>query len=318
MKDFLHHIRNTTFKRTNFKVFFFFLFFAFFIWIIIQFSKTYTREIVVPVNFVNPPKDKLIPKKSDEIRLRIDRNGFELLWLSLKTVNVQVDIEHLKSTDNSLILEVDEHEYSLLEQIGLDYRNIQFLTDEIEIPFTQKAVKTIAVVPVTEITFAPGFNSQKQIELTPDSIKVSGPQKMLDTLTFLPTENIELFQVKSNQKGSVEIDKQNLKNIELYQNEVAYSLKIEKFTEGRLEIPIQILNAPKNSEINIFPKELSVIYTVSLENFSKITKDDFKLVCDFKDIVENQQFLIPKIVKKPEAVSSVRLNLNKVQFVIKK
>ena len=148
-------------------------------------------------------------------------------------------------------------------------------------------------------------------------VYISGAQKILDTISYLPTKSIELFQVKQKQKGTIAIDENGLDGIELYRHTVDYNLSIEKFTEGKLEIPIEILNPPKGKEVKIFPKQLNVIYKVSLKNFSKITKDDFKLVCDFKDIDETQQFLIPKIVDKPEIVSSVRLNLKKVQFVLK-
>ena len=176
----------------------------------------------------------------------------------------------------------------------------------------------MSVIPDIEVSYAPGYNSDEQFVIEPDSIEISGSKKVLDSIKSIYTQKVILKNISSNTKGMVGIDTTPYPKVTYYQQEVEYLVKTKKFTEGRLNIPIEILNAPKDASVSIFPKEVIVIYRVSLDGFEMISKNDFVVVCDFSDLSENQNFLIPKIKKKPSSVNVIRLNINKVQFVLKK
>lgn len=308
----------TPFKRKNLKAFSFFLIFAVFIWLIVQFSKTYEQTITVPLVLENSPKDKLIDKEEASLRFSVQENGFSLAWLKLFNSSVKVNLDKLPATKSNLLYIVQQQKDSIKKALDISTTKIQFIEDTIAIPYLQKSVKTIEVLSNIAVSYAPGFSSQQRLSLKPDSVKISGAQKSLDTILFITTENLSLKNVKSNQKGKVGIDTTNFKNINFYQSTVEYNLDVEKFTEGRIEVPIEVINNPKNTEISIFPKKAVVIFRVSLKDFESISKNDFSVVCDFSAIEKEQNFIIPKLVKKPKHISDARLNINKVQFVIKR
>lgn len=318
LKEQIQRLNRTTFKKTNFKAFFFFFFFAMLIWLLIQFSKTYTKEVVIPIQFIETPKDKILEKTRSSIKLRVTENGFVLAWLSLRSPIMTSSLDELPVNGNNITYYTDNEEAEILSKLRIDYDNVHFITKKLNIPFIQKETKIVPVVPVMEVSYAPGYNSDEQFEIQPDSIEISGSKKVLDSIHSISTQKLTLKNINSNTKGMVEIDTTAHSGVTYYQHEVEYLLKTKKFTEGRLNIPLEILNAPKNASVSIFPKEVIVIYTVSLEGFEMITKNDFVVVCDFSDLSENQNFLIPKIKKKPSSVTAIRLNINKVQFVLKK
>lgn len=318
LKEQIQRLNRTTFKKTNFKAFFFFFFFAMLIWLLIQFSKTYTKEVEIPIQFIETPKDKIVESTRSSIKLRVTENGFVLAWLSVRSPNITSSLEELPVNGNNITYYTDNEEAEILSKLRIDYDNVHFITKKINIPFIQKKTKVVPVVPVVEVSYAPGYNSDEQFEIRPDSIKISGSKKVLDSIHSISTQKLTLKNISSNTKGMLEIDTKAHSGVTYYQQEVEYLLKTKKFTEGRLNIPLEILNAPKNASVSIFPKEVIVIYTVSLEGFEMITKNDFVVVCDFADLSENQNFLIPKIKEKPSSVTAIRLNINKVQFVLKK
>jgi hypothetical protein len=49
-----------------------------------------------------------------------------------------------------------------------------------------------------------------------------------------------------------------------------------------------------------------------------VEAENFRVVCDFKDIDEGDDFIIASIVKSPSFVRNLRLNERKIQFVIKR
>ncbi|PZW40669.1 hypothetical protein LX95_01737 [Mesonia algae] len=317
-KEQVQRLNKTTFKKTNFKAFFFFFIFALLIWLLIQFSKTYTKEISVPIQFTEIPKDKIVNKTKGTIKMRVTENGFGLAWLSIRNPKIISSLKDLSVTKNNITFLTETHESEILSKLRINFEKVHFITKKINIPFIQKETKKIPVVPIIDVSYAPGYNSDEKLVIQPDSIKISGAKKILDSIQFISTQKITLKEVSSNKNGKVKIDTAQYSNVTYYQNEINYQLKTKKFTEGRLNIPIEILNAPKDASVSIFPKEVIVIYTVSLDSFEEVSKNDFLVICDFNDLSENQNFLIPKIKKKPSNVTATRLNINKVQFVLKR
>ncbi len=83
---------------------------------------------------------------------------------------------------------------------------------------------------------------------------------------------------------------------------------MEKFTEGNVQVPIELINVPEGLNVVIFPKETVLFFQVNLKEFSKVTASDFRVVANFNNVRDNQDFLIPEVAQKPEFTSNIRLN----------
>ncbi|MEO2127795.1 MAG: YbbR-like domain-containing protein, partial [Christiangramia sp.] len=92
----------------------------------------------------------------------------------------------------------------------------------------------------------------------------------------------------------------------------------EKFTEGSVEIPVEVINIPNGLNLAYFPKSVVVYYQVNLKRFDKINRSDFRVVCDYSEINEGDDFMVAKVVEKPELITNLRLNERRIQFVIKR
>jgi hypothetical protein len=91
---------------------------------------------------------------------------------------------------------------------------------------------------------------------------------------------------------------------------------VEKFTEGHLKVPVEVINIPDSIRIKYFPKIVTVSYYTSLTNYKSVKTTDFKIECDFNEIRNNQSYLLPKIVKVPAEVRNVKINLKQIEFII--
>ena len=312
-------VTRTRFRRTNFNAFLLFLILAIIIWFFAQFSKVYDEIVEIPVVYANTPPDKyLLEENPDFVKLRIQTTGFELSYLSFFPPTLLIDVQNAIEENGELIYRIDEHREDIQSQLGISFENSQFLWDELRIQFQQQKEKTLPVVSEIRTEFAVGYAAADKLQLDPDSITVSGPTEMLDSLSELHTLPLELENVKQDVEGTVAIDTSKLSKIRFFKKEVAYALDVEKFTEGRVKIPIQLVNVPEGLDVVIFPKEILLFYQVNLRDFNSIVSSDFRVVCDYAEVEGNQDFLIPKITKQPPNVTNLRLNEKKIQFIIKK
>ncbi|MGB7785768.1 MAG: YbbR-like domain-containing protein [Salinimicrobium sp.] len=312
-------VSKARFKRTNFNSFLFFLFFAVIIWIFVQFSKQYNEIINIPVQYVNVPPDKLLSENNPkQLKLRMEENGFRIAWKSLFPPTLYIDMDKTVPSEGKLLYVIDDNRSDIISQLNIDFEDSRFVKEVLAIDFKQKAERKLPVRSRIEVDYAAGYSASKELQLKPDSVKVSGPDALLDTLSSLQTVKLKLKKVKNDISGTVALDTSSYKGLTLYTTKVKYSAEVEKFTEGSVTVPIELINAPEGMDVVIFPKETLLFYQVNLKDYNKITASDFRVVADFSEVRENQNFLIANIIKQPDFTTNLRLNEKKIQFIIKK
>lgn len=304
-------------KDANIKTFLFFLALSGVIWVFVQFSKEYSEVLSVPIEYANYPKDKLVNTNQNKLRLRVRQSGFQLIWFKMFRPDITIDLSDLPNDDEYLKYDVYEHHKELLDKMPIDFTDAEFLDKQIEIPYSQKAVKKVLIKPKSAINYAPGYSSISPIKLTPDSVKISGPKKSLDTINYIYTQTIKDKGAKKDITSKINLKKPN-SEITLFLDKVDYEVKVEKFTERQINVPITVVNVPKDTEISLYPSMVEITFNVSLKKFKQIQPLDFKVVCDYKNIGDSQEFLIPKITQKPENIENVSLFPKKIQYVLKK
>lgn len=312
-------IKSPWIKRGPLKTFLFFLGFSTMIWIFVQFSKQYTIPIELPVTYVNIPKDKLLGENNPEtLNLRVRDYGFNLARYRMLPPSLEINLENAREESGQLIYNLEQEKPAIVNQLNLEFDELAFLQNNLRVNFEQKAVKTVDVRSNIALNFAVGFSALEEVKLEPDTVRISGPAAILDTLTEVQTENIRIENIKSDLKGTVKLDKSGLERVTFFQDEVNYYLRTDKFTEGRIEIPIELQNVPEGNNVAIFPKEVVVFYQVSLNDFDKIKPTSFKVVVDFRNEIPKEGYLLAQVVQKPALVNNVRLSENRIQFVVKR
>ncbi|CAL65633.1 hypothetical protein [Christiangramia forsetii] len=311
--------RKPRFKKSSVKTFSFFLIFSAIVWVLVQFSKTYTQLIEIPVNYINTPLDKSISdERPKHVDLQLQDNGFNIYYYKIFNPQLKVDLSKAKETDKELVYTLQNHLSEIEEQLKIDFENSRIIQEEIVVPFQFKKEKMLKVIPNIEVNYAVGYSADKAVKLTPDSVKVSGPEKIIDSLVSVPTQSIRLNKVNTNLDGNIGIDTSGYGQLSFYENSVKFTQEVEKFTEGSVEIAIEVENVPNNLNLAYFPKTVIVYYQVNLKQFENVSAADFRVICNYQDIKKGDDYMIAQIVEKPGFINSIRLNERRIQFVIKR
>lgn len=311
--------RKPLIKKGPLKTFLFFLAFSAFVWIFVQFSKQYSEVVGFPITYINVPKDKIILGDSpNSLELRLRDNGINIAFRKIFPKKLAIDISETTEDGNKLIYDLEKQKQAILTQLKIDYEDVNFLQEDLKINFEQRMVKKLPIVPDIELSFSVGYSALEGIKLEPDSVTISGPKNILDTLQKVQTRSLRINNISKDVQGSIKLNTANLKRLTFYREEVNYSLRTDKFTEGKAVIPVELVNVPENLNVVIFPKEVTVFYQVSLQKYDKINPSGFKVVADFQKASNSDGYLLAQIVKKPQLVNNVRLNEQKIQFIIKR
>ena len=293
------------------KTFISFLIISFFIWLLITFSKEYTTIITYSLVYKNIDQNKLlqeIPVK--EIDFSVKSTGFKLLRAKLRSKKINLEASNLKYKKGSKYYFLPKNQTTKIQRQLLSGVVLQeILKDTIYLNLGILASKKVALKPNLEIDYHIGYDLLEEISITPDSIIISGPESQLKNINYLNVSKLVLKDVKANFKNEVNVEKVGKKNnIKTTITKATIIGKVDKFTEGTLQVPYTITNLPENlnvggslniinTNITCLPENLSVGGSLYLSN-TNITS----LPCNLK--VGDDLYLIhTKIENLPDNLS---------------
>lgn len=304
------------------KTFITFLIISFLIWLLIKFSKEYDSVITYAVNYTNIPQNRLLQETpTKEIDISIKATGFKILRSKFKNKKINLEASKLRKKKGSIFYILPENQTSKIQKQLLSGVKVQeILQDTIFLNLGVLGSKKVALKPNLEIEFHIGYDLLEMISVSPDSIVISGPESQLKKINHLNLSKLSLKSVKENFTKEVTIAKSETKNnLKFTTTKATISGKVDKFTEGVLQIPFTITNLPKNTNLTILTENVEVVFIVALSNFAKVSEASFKIECDYSISEKNNLgYLIPKIIAKPNFIKSLKIVPTKIDFLIQK
>jgi hypothetical protein len=304
------------------KNFILFFLLAVIFWFLTKLSKEYESTVMYPVSYENLPQDKLLQETPDsEIGIHIKATGFKILSAKLFPQTIEIDASNLSAksaTEYYLLL--SQQRLAIQKQMNAGVDIDHFINESIDLSLGSLQQKKVPVKLNSQINYQLGYNVNGDIVITPDSITVSGPESILDTLQYVETIPLVMKNVASEINETIDLKSFTSSNkIKFDQASVTLSAAVEKFTEGTQKVSFVILNPPQDVTMNTFPKEVIITYKVALSNFNQVNASSFLVECDYLMSSENNlSYLVPKLARQPDMVKNVKIAPSKIEFVIEK
>ncbi|WP_175578673.1 CdaR family protein [Tenacibaculum aiptasiae] len=301
------------------KTFFGFLIASILFWLLINLSKEYTSISNLEIVYTDLPQKKiLLSPPLKKLPVLIKGTGFNLISTKIANKPIKLSLKKLskKSANDYYFLSKNIFQ-DIQDQLksGTELTLIQ--KDSILLKIGTLYSKKVPLKANLNTTFQLGYDYSSPTTITPDSVLISGDKTFLKNINSLMLEKINLENISENKSIQSVILFPKEGEIKTNITSAKVNVYVDKFTEGEVEVPILVKNAPKS--INIYPKKVKLIYKVSLNNFNKITPDLFKVECNYHQVENNDtNYLTPKLIVSSDLVSSVRVTPNKIDFLIHK
>jgi len=289
-------------------------------WTLSKLSKEYKHMVDFKVNYTKLTKDKMLQKPPVErLSVLMNATGFSLFGYNLNTKTIDIDLSNVRQHNGRYYYLPNENIGNFQSQIKSEETIFQIYPDTLFFDFGKLISKKVKVISNIEFNYATGYNLISKT-IVPDSITVTGPKKQINSITNIETKKIILNDISSNLTKMIGLNVPSKNDkVHFSDTEVVLTAKVEKFTEGELEVPFELINVPLDFKISTFSKKVKLTYRVSLKDFDKIHVRDFKVVCDYKKTQhDNLNYLIPTLLTKPNKVSNVKISPNILEFLYKK
>jgi len=314
----MSEIKTNYTKKGKPKMFLLFLFVTTFIWFISKFSREFTSNLEAEIHYINAPLGVIVSENNyDIVSFDFTTSGFYFLYYKINKPIITIDLpKYIKAGTSSFIISNSELKRTITSQLKNDIIVNNVSIEKMEVFLDKLKTKKVKVSLLENIKFKNGFNSIGQYKISPDSITISGPTKYLDTLTEIKTELLELTNVNENIVAIVNLNKSNDTSISYSEDTVKLDVIVKEFTQKSLLVPVVVNNLPSDLSIRLVPENVTIRFDVAMEDYNNIAAINFLLMCDFDKKNDQEDFMIPHLIKQPESIINLEIQENKINYLI--
>lgn len=312
-------------KDKNALVFGFFLFLATCFWILNALSKdNYTTDLKYPIRLVNDNKNEVIQGElRRDLTIKVRGGGFSILnyHLNEKFLTQSIDVSKLPRVNvnghEGVIVSTNEYLTRIEGRLATGMTLVELTPDTLFVPLVEKVSKKLPINLDADISYAKQFQLAGGVSLRPDSVLVSGPRNMMDTINEVRTKKQAFKELKDTLIRNVALTE--YKWLSYDSKRVVVTIPVESFTEAIVMVPIAANGLPSTLQLKSFPPQVKVDYRLGLTK--KLFKpSDFAFAIDFSEVDLNNPPRRVKVsmLKKPAELGYVDYEPLFVEFLLEK
>ena len=303
-------------------VFLLFLLLSFSVLLFTKLSQTYRNSLIVEIDPRDIPENQILQVDSlPKIELTYSDYGFKIIYHNFKKHKFPVELQkNVSKTSRSYSWKSNQNNNQIKAFLGKTAENISVKPDSIKLPFDTLNVVKVPVLLQSKFKYEMGYDALDSIVISPDSIKLIGAESKIREIKSVNSEELVMTNVKNDIAETVGLKvPEGYEGIKFKPENVQVTMRVGKFTEGEIEVPVIVNNVPNAVELNYFPKKIKVVYYVSLQDYKSVKVSDFRIDCNFNEAQkQGRSFFIPQLHIKNDIVKSAKMKQDKVEYIIVK
>lgn len=288
------------------------------LWLLIKLSNDYSTQTTFSLQLEEVPVDKWVSSPELAVKMSLNTNGFHTLRYKMirepkRVVIIPLDeVPYRQETGNTYSFSSQYVAERIAAFLGINTSDVVMNDDKVY--FNMDVLKS-KVVP---IAFRSDIKTQRQYDvygiptLDPPTITIFGPQEVIDTVKSVKTVEVSKVNVSQSFRETVGLD---LLGGEIRSDvkEVTVEVKVEKFTEKDVEVPIKVADSLR---MRFFPETMKVKCLVAIKDYASIVPEDFSVAVDRRQLEALQPLLDVRLASWPQYVQVLSTSPDKVEYLI--
>ncbi|HCC85031.1 MAG TPA: hypothetical protein DEQ06_00290 [Porphyromonadaceae bacterium] len=305
-----------TFPWKNTLFFLFFLLLAFIFWLMLFFQKENVEGTYrIPLKYTNIPEDVVFDYPlPDYVEVSITDNGAAIFRLDIsKKDSLEINVGELTEGGISS-LQGDQYR-QLIRSRFFSSTNIRgYYPMIINLSTSKLQRKELKVVFDGEITTSRANLVADSVTFLPEQVTAYGSQESLSKLEHATTEYTVFRNLKATSQLPVSI--KQVEGVKFVPDQVEIFIPIKEYTERTFEVPITATGLPGKLDVKFFPSRANVSFSVTLDEYRKITPEDFEIELNYRTFYQNEDGRVElKLSKSPAAAQNIRISPSSVEFL---
>ena len=317
-------LRSVLFNRQKLIVFATCLFISSLFWVLLAFNGIYTTVLEAPVKYINIPEDKLlISRLPKTLEIEITGSGYQLSSYMLHPQQAEVILDGREiglsssgKTEQGFLTTI--YGIDFFNRAHPDIRLLNIRPDTLFFSFSKQAHRKVPVQLVKDLRFEKQYDLIDSAFLQPDSVHLSGPADLLDSVFRIRTEPLVLSGMNKSRTYTLDLVSPD-NRLSCAPAKVKVTLNVDKYTEATLAVPVTTDHLKNKDSLRIYPEVVQLVYLVSLRDYNRINANLFEVSADVSDLkVSSGNNIRLNLTKKPSFIKFLRMEPESVEFIIRR
>ncbi|NNF04516.1 MAG: hypothetical protein HKN17_08620 [Rhodothermales bacterium] len=231
------------------------------LWFAFSMQETYLQMIEMPVEVTDLPEGRaLLSLPPDHVRVQVEGEGVQLLRLYYNPPTIPVAVStDTESQDMQLIVSEEVSSVSIQSVMP---RTISMPTDD-------QMSRRIPIRSRIAVRTAPAHFIVGDVVIRPDSVTVTGAERIVSGLDSWPTERLVMPDVGDTVRTTVPLADSLGGLLHFDTPTVEFYANVQEFTEGSRSLQVRVTDAPPNRRVSLDPSSVTVRYRIPLSQFDE-------------------------------------------------
>ncbi len=262
---------------------------AIFLWAYVKTDNEFNWAIKAPVQITDLDPTLAIENELPEnIHVRFKGKGRALISLSLNNdVDVLVNLadktkgEHaIQMNEANVVVGRNDSEVEVIEPLN---------PSELNITLSPLLHKRIPVIPDVKVQTQNGCELIGAIQVTPESVMVSGPENLINDIVELRTVAKVYTNVRRDIHANIALQEYENSKVRIERSEVNIYADIQRLMERYFEnIPVVVRDVPQGWKVIISPPTLSLTLEGGVDILMELQPEQIGAYIDWNKLKQNQ------------------------------
>jgi hypothetical protein len=284
-------------------------------WFSVTMGGMFRAHVEVPLDVSVPSDVALLTPLPKHIEVLVEANGWQLLFLNAgQQARYELNGSRLRSGRILINRELIENmklppgvraisAYPETLVVKLD----RFITKDVPLRFTP-----------SELTFAQGVGMVRPIELTPDSVQLSGAESVLRDVQSWPLESRAYTDLAMPVVEEVNVIDSLPGIIHVSPEKVEVMIPAEQIADVSFhDIPIQLIGVPPGREVLLERQQVSVAVRGGMHDLTTVEPNDFRVEVHFSELLADTSGWVAPTVIYPNRVQLLSVEPSRIRYTVR-
>ena len=298
-------------------IFIFFLHLSAVFWMIITLNETFEKELKIPVNVVNIPRNVVLTSTpTDTLRVVVRDKGWTIFAYMYGEHRPKLKM-NFKSYDRghgSGVASNSELKRMLDQALENSSKVISIKPEKLDYFYNNGERKRVPVswagrVIPEQLYFI------SHVTYSHDSVEVYASKEKLDSIHVVYSEPLNYVGFRDTLTVTCKLS--HASDVKVVPDRIGISFHTDVLTEETIVVPIHCINLPEGKVLRTFPAKITVHFVAGISQIRTLKPEDFSVVADYREIVEESSDKCTLYLQRvPEGISRASLSTKQVDYLI--
>lgn len=287
-------------------------------WLILAFNDNAQDHFNVKLQVVNLPDTvTFISDVPERIHVVVNDKGTSL-WRHghLKKPTINIDFKEY-SADGVLKYTYSDLTSALKETFGSSAQISSLSVDSLQLYYTTNPGIKVPVYVNCKVYPASGSTLEGNVKASPGSVYVYGSKDIVDTISYVSTEEVTLKDLTETTTLPVKIIR--IRDVRIMPSTVTLTIPIEPLVRREAKVTVDAENVPEGQQLLLFPSKVPVEYYVAMSRFSDDEDNNIRLIVDYNEISHSKSGKLKILTESyPQRLKNLTLKTDSVEYVVER